>query len=357
MDIQFRQPDTDDQWDEYILQLPNYSFLLSSARFNYLKDIDQQVFRYLVFDSDRFVGVISGFVDSIKIFGKYLECKHNPMLVDGLDDSYKEEVLRSVFKKLESIAIEENCFFTRVSPLIMYDDIYDKVYLEFQAKQAPVHPQDAMISQYFDVSKNEEDLRHDMSSSTRNNINKLLKNEDVTVKVVEDMSAFDIFKDFYNQTKEFKGFRGLSADRLRKEFEYQASKKMLYFIVGYYKGKPISVWQNTRFGKYMHVYQAGSDIHFREKNVRITYLLFWETIKLAKELNVEVLDLFGGMVPENLDNKEKNPWKGVNDFKMSLGGDKITYMHIRDIPLKKYYSVYLPYARLRVEHKGHTVDW
>jgi hypothetical protein len=357
MDIQFKQPETDNQWDEYVLQLPNYSFLLSSARFNYLKAINQEVLRYLVFDGKTFLGVIIGSVDSIKIFGKYLECKHNPMIVEGLDDEYKEKVLRKIFEKLESIAVDNNCFLVRISPLLQYDEIYEKISLEFQAKQAPVHPQDAMISQYFDMSKTEEELRHDMSSSTRNNINKLLKNNEVSTNVIRDMSAFDIFKDFYNQTKDFKGFRGLSVEKLEKEFEYQNRKDMLYFIIGYYQDKPIAVWQNTRFGKYLHVYQAGSDIYFREKNIRITYLLFWEAVKLAKELGVEFIDLFGGMLPEDLENKEKNPWKGVNDFKMSLGGDKVTYMHTKDIPLKKYYSIYLPYAKFRVENKGHTVNW
>jgi lipid II:glycine glycyltransferase (peptidoglycan interpeptide bridge formation enzyme) len=356
MDLQFRKPNTSEEWDKYVLQLENYSFLLSSARNRYLDSVEQENFNYLVFDGDEFVGVVSGFVDSIKIFGNYLECKHNPMLVSGLNDSRKEEIYRGIFKKLQSIAIENNCVFFRISPLLIYDEIYDKVCVEFGSKPSPVQPQDALISQYFDISKTEEELRHDMSSSTRNNINKLLKNEDVTVRVIKDGSAFDIFKDFYNQTKDFKGYKGKGADELIKEFEYQIDKDMLYFVVGYYKDKPIAVWQNTRFGKYMHVYQAGSDITFREKNVRITYLLFWETVKLCKELGVETLDLFGGMLPEGFED-DKNPWRGVNDFKMSLGGNKVTYMHPRDIPLKPSYTLYLPYAKFRVEHRGHTVDW
>ncbi len=356
MDLQFRKPNTDEEWDKYVLLLENYSFLLSSARIRYLDTLPQEDFNYLVFDNDEFVGVVAGFIDSIKIFGNYLECKHNPMLVGGLDDGRKEEIYREIFRKLKSLAVENNCLFIRISPLLIYDEIYDKVCTEFGAKLSPVHPQDALISQYFGISKSEEDLRHDMSSSTRNNINKLLKNENITVKVIRDSSAFEIFKDFYNQTKDFKGYRGKGAEKLLKEFEYQIDNNMLYFVVGYFKEKPIAIWQNTRFGKYMHVYQAGSDIRFREKNVRITYLLFWETVKLCKELGVEVLDLFGGMLPEGLEDK-KNPWKGVNDFKMSLGGNKVTYMHARDITLKSSYTLYAPYARLRVEYKDHTVDW
>jgi lipid II:glycine glycyltransferase (peptidoglycan interpeptide bridge formation enzyme) len=357
MNIHFLEPKTEQEWDNYVLQLENYSFLLSSARYEYLKDSSVEVFRYLVFDDDRFVGIATGFVDKVKVFGKYLECKHNPLLIPNLSSEEKEEVLNAIFKKLLSLAKENNCFFLRVSPLIKESEIYEKVYENFDSKKSPVHPQDALISQYFDISKSEEELRHDMSSSTRNNINKLLKNDDIKVKVFTDMSAFIIFKKFYKETKNFKGYRGKSVEGLRKEYQYQEEKGMLYFVVGYYKDQPIAVWQNTKFGKYMHVYQAGSDVEFRQKNVRITYLLFWETVKLCKEIGIEKLDLFGGMLPENIVNRESNPWKGVNDFKMSLGGEKLTYMHHRDIPTKPYYSIYLPYAKFRVEFKGHTTDW
>ena len=357
MNLQFIEPTSDEQWDDRVLQLSQYSFLLSSARYHYIHDIFTINFRYLIFDGNRFLGIIEGFVDSIKIFGNYLECKHNPILIDGLDDNEKEDIYREIFRKLQSIAVEHNCFFVRISPLLEYDEIYDKVCLEFNGKFAPVHPQDALISQYFDITKNEEDLRHDMSSSTRNNINKLLKNPDISVKVITDNSVFDIFANFYNQTMQLKQYRGHSSSSLLKELQYQLDAGMLYFVVGYYQEKPIAIWQNTKFGKYMHVYQAGSDVNFRQKNVRITYLLFWDTVKLCKELGVEILDLFGGMLPENLENSSKNPWKGVNDFKMSLGGKKVTYTHPQDLPLKQYYTLYLPYAKFRVELKNHTTDW
>jgi hypothetical protein len=357
MELQFRQPQSDEQWDEYILKLPNYSLLLSSAKFDYLKNNFKDTFRFILFKNDKFVGVLEGFLDRIKIFGNYIECKHNPLLIQDLTDPEKEEILRESFVKLKEIAIRNDCLFIRTSPLISYDEIYNKIYLEFNAKQSPVHPQDALISQYFDISKSEEELRHDMSGSTRNNINKLLKNEDISVKIFNDMSVFNVFEDFYKQTKDFKGYRGTSIQNLKEEFEYQNEKGMLYFVVGYYKNKPISVWQNTKFGKYMHVYQAGSDIQFRQKNIRITYLLFWETVELCKQLGVEVLDLFGGMLPPNFPKDKKNPWRGIDGFKTSLGGTKMTYMHPRDIPIKSYYGIYSPYAKFRVKIKGHTVDW
>jgi hypothetical protein len=353
MDIQFREPQSADEWDSYVLQLENYSFVLSGAKYRSWQDSNIKSFRYLIFDNDQFIGIVVGRIDKVKIFGNYLECKHNPMLIPNINDKSKIEILREVFRKLQEIGHSNNCFFIRLSPLLEYDEIYDKVYLEFNAKKSPVPPQDALISQYFDTSKDIEDLHSEMNKSSRSNVNKLLKDNEYTVKVFTDDSVFPIFKDFYTQTKKYKGYRGKKADNLLNEFKEYQEKEMLYFLVAYYKDEPVTVWQMIRYGKYMHHYQAGSDLKFQEKCTR---LLFYKALELCKDIGVETLDLFGGMVPDGLD-EENNPWKGVNDFKMSLGGRKVTYMHPRDIPLKRYYSIYLPYARFRVERKGHTVDW
>jgi hypothetical protein len=145
---------------------------------------------------------------------------------------------------------------------------------------APVHNVDALISQYFDMTKSEDDLRHDMTDSTRNNINKLSKNPDISVKVFDDNSQFEIFRNFHEQTKKIKGYVDRPTNLLLKELQIQVDNHMCYMIVGYFKERPISIWQGTVFGKYMHIYQAGSDSEFREKNIRITYLCFGNQLNL-----------------------------------------------------------------------------
>jgi lipid II:glycine glycyltransferase (peptidoglycan interpeptide bridge formation enzyme) len=275
-----------------------------------------------------------------------------------LKKSYNsEEAWKKIFEFLSSLAKENNCFMVRSMPLYRDNPALVNIYKKLDMIEAPIHNVDALISQYFDLSKSEEDLRHDMSSSTRNNVNKLLKNEDISVKVFKDNSAFEIFKDFHDQTVALKDYTDTPIKTLLTELQAQVDNDMCYMVVGYYKDKPISVWQCTVFGKYMHIYQAGSDTTFRQNNVRITYLLFWECLKLAKELGLEVLDLFGGMLPENYMGN-RHPWKGVNGFKTSLGGSKITYLHPRDLPVKKAkYWLYYIYSTLRVLMKGYTTKW
>ncbi|KKQ02969.1 MAG: hypothetical protein US14_C0041G0005 [candidate division WS6 bacterium GW2011_WS6_36_26] len=140
----------------------------------------------------------------------------------------------------------------RTSPLIEEDSALSEVYAENFAVEAPIQNIDALVSQYFDLSKTEEELRHDMTDSTRNNINKLSKNPDISVKVFNDNSQFETFKIFHEQTKKNKGYVDRPAELLLKELQIQVDNNMCYMIVGYFQDRPISIWQCTVFGKYMH---------------------------------------------------------------------------------------------------------
>ena len=196
-----------------------------------------------------------------------------------------------------------------------------------------------------------------MNKTKRNLLNRLLKDENVSVKVFRDESQFEIFKDFHNQTTKLKGYTDKPVNLLLSELREQIKKGMCYMLVGYYKSMPIGIWQCTVYGKHMHLYQAGTDTEFRDKNINISYILYWEALKLGKELKCELFDLFGGVVPRECEGK-KHPWRGVNDFKQSLGGEKITYMHSRDYPCKKgIYTLYYYYSLLRTSLKGYTIKW
>jgi lipid II:glycine glycyltransferase (peptidoglycan interpeptide bridge formation enzyme) len=258
---------------------------------------------------------------------------------------------------VKNIGKENNCFMLRFSPLTQEDSEISNFYKKYSLLKAPIHNLDALISQYVDLSKDLELLRRDMNKTKRNLLNRSLKDESVSVKIFNDDSQFDVFKEFHIQTTKLKGYKDRPVDMLIEELKEQISKNMFYILIGYYNGKPIGFWQCTVYGENMHLYQAGTDTEFRKKNINISYVLYWETLKLAKELGCEKLDLFGGVVPVGYENR-KHPWRGVNDFKESLGGQKITYMHSRDYPLKKLtYYFYYVISTLRTRAKGYTTKW
>ena len=350
--IEFREVTNDQEWDEKVLSLPNYSFLNSSARYRYLSDSGSNTFRYYIYADGNFVGIVAGNIGHSKIFGRFLECKHSPLV-----QSSSKELWAEIMSFCKALGRKNGCFMVRLAPLVREDLALQEAYLVEQAVVAPIHNVDALISQYFDMTKSEEELRHDMTDSTRNNINKLSKNPDISVKIFDDNSQFEVFKNFHEQTKKIKGYVDRPAKLLLNELQTQVDSHMCYMIVGYFKDRPISIWQCTVFGKYMHIYQAGSDSEFREKNIRVTYLLFWESVKLAKELGCSVLDLFGGMTPPAYTGS-KHPWRGVSSFKESLGGEKVVYLHSRDLPLNQpVYWLYYVYSYIRTTLKGYTIKW
>lgn len=350
--LKFRIEEDNLKWDNFVKSFDNYSFLNSSFRYEHEKCSSTFVERYIISNDDTDIGFLIVSIGKTKLFGNYLECKHSPSL-----QLISEKAWEDVFDFCLNLANEKNCFMYRVSPLKVADEVLLNVYKKKGFFEAPIQSIDALISQYFDLKLSEEDLRHGMSDSTRNNLNKLMKNPDVSVKVFNDGSQLELFTNFYKQTELKKGFQGKSVEALTDELKRQIAVNSCYMIVGYFKEVPVSIWQCTVYGKYLHVYQAGSDTEFREKNVRMPYLLYWEAVKLGKSLNCEILDLFGGMTPEGYTGK-RHPWIGVNNFKMSFGGTKVTYLHTRDYPIKKsVYMLYYIYAYIRTLLKGYTTKW
>jgi len=350
--LSFVDSNNNQEWDSFVKGLKTYSFLNSSARIEYLKETGKEAIQKYIQKDEVNIGIITGSVSKTR-FGKVLDLKHSPLLNNEFRNDMN--IWKEVFTELKKIGREMGCLSVRVSPLEIENDSLKSTYRKMGAIKSPTHNIDALISQYIDLTKTEEELRHDMSSSTRNNINKLMKNGDISVKIVNDDSMFDTFANFHEQTRKKKGFHDKPMGLLLKELKIQVEMGMHYMIVGYYKDKPISIWTLTKYGKYGSIYQAGSDTEFREKKIRVTYLLAWESMKLGEELGLETLDLFGGMVPEGC---TKHPWMGVNNFKVSLGGKKVTYMHNMDIPINtlKYYIFYI-YSYLRTIYKGYPVNW
>lgn len=352
MRLTFNDVVDDESWDNYVLRLPEYSFLNSSARYEFNKALNSESFRYTIFDGEKYCGIVTGSIGNSRLFGKFVECKHSPLFFE-----YKGKYMSDVKEFCKNIAIRNNCFIVRFSPLVQENSLLDEFYKANGFVKAPIHNVDALVSQHVDLTKSMEELKHDMSSSRKNRLNKLLRDNSVEVKIFNDRSVFDIFRDFHSETVKLKGYVDKPIDLLMKELDIQVEHGMCYMIVGYSEDIPVSIWQCTVYGKNMHLYQACSDTKYREKNMLMTTLLYWKAVELGKKLGCEVFDMFGGVVPEGCENKN-HPWKGVGDFKESLGGKKVTYMHSRDLPISKMkYSIYYPYSSIRTKAKGYTTRW
>lgn len=352
MSLIFKAIESDKEWESYVFEMPNYSFLNSSARYEYNKSVGIKAFRIAVFDKEQLRGIISCNIGTSKLFGNFLDCKHSPILNNGTTGEWRE-----VMSFCKDLAKENNCFMFRFSPLFEDDEILKDFYKNNGFVLAPIHNVDALISQHIDLRKSEEELNREMNKTRRNLLRRSLEDDSIEIKIVDSDEFFDDFARFHDETVKFKGYVDKPTNLLMEELKVQQKRGMCYMVVALHNGKPFSIWQNSVYGKHMHLYQAGASTKFRKDNFMVTTLLFWKSVLLGKELGLELYDLFGGVVPKEYENK-KHPWRGVGEFKRSLGGSKTTYMHSMDFPLcKMKYWVYYIYSTIRTRIKGHTTKW
>ena len=52
MELNFIDIENDAQWDALVLSLSNYSFLLSSFRYKYSKEINKKSFKFAIYDKN-----------------------------------------------------------------------------------------------------------------------------------------------------------------------------------------------------------------------------------------------------------------------------------------------------------------
>jgi len=81
MELTFKQIEDDNLWDSYVFQMPEYSFLNSSARFSYNKKLGIESFRVAIFKAEKLKGILTGNIGDSKIFCKFLDLKHSPLLI------------------------------------------------------------------------------------------------------------------------------------------------------------------------------------------------------------------------------------------------------------------------------------
>lgn len=333
-------------WDSLVRSMPMYSFLNSSARFNYVKEYFKNGGRIAIYNDDTLIGVCNWYVIHSKI--PYIYTQHSPLVVKQEDS---KEFLKTIITYLKTKAKQLKCAFIQLSPLTT-----DRNFLpDTEYKLSPVANTDALITLHIDVTKSVEDLRMEMSSSCKNNVNKLTKDPNITTKIYNDDSQIELFLKLLKETQKDKNYYDKSDEMFKYELTQYAKAGMLYSTVGYLNNEPIGIRVNVKFGNVLTDYQASISSLAREKGIRIAYRLAYETMLLAKDLGCSYWDMFGGMTPEN---STDHPWKGVEEFKLSFGGSKITYAHPIDIPINKVlYPISYIYRKYRTEKAGFTIDW
>src|SRR5690606_12296395 len=198
------------------------------------------------------------------------------------------------------------------------------------------------LPRYFweiDLTKSVEDLRHDMSKSTRYNIN---KGERSHLQVVKAKSMDDV-EEFYkllSDTTERKRFLNFQEDYFLLQFHELHSIGMMdiyivKYIDKYISGALINFYKDKAY--YTH---GASTSNIVLAKLRSPYFLQWKIMTELKEKGFKTYNMWGVLG----DDDSKGGLKGVSDFKKSFGGNLVPSFGVWEVysnPIK--YSLHRLY--------------
>lgn len=300
-----------ESWDAKNIELGG-SILQSWAWGEFQQSLGHKIHR---FSGDNFI--CFGAEIPLTMNKKYLYCPRGPV---GQTDLALADL-----KKLEN---NRDLVFSRLEP-------FQAVNLPHAAKDIqPAH--NWMLS----LDKSEEELLIGMKPKTRYNIN-LAQRKGVVVREssLEDLL---IFFELMMETASRNEFRLHPQNYYFQMWDHLAPQK-LKLLLAFYQNVPVAGLLMSIYGSTATYLHGGSSQRF--KDAMAPYVLHWEGIRLAKNLECTTYD-FGGVAP--VAHTEKHEWAGITRFKKSFGGFEVNYPGAYDLIYSPiWYNVYKNARKLK----------
>lgn len=318
-------------WDQSLSLQKQANFLQSSSFGQFHEKLGNKVWRFGKFENQK----LRSFAQVIKLktkFSQFLYLPWGPLLE-------KPAELEPLVKLLERVGIEEGANFIRLDPR---EEIAQDRSLNLKIAASFTQPQSSLI---LDLTKSLEEIRSNLSESTRYNIGWV---ERQGVKVTTSEQPEDI-KIFLNLLRETAGRHQFSLyeniDYYRQQFLSFSEKKAAKLFIAQgpdsLNNIPLASALVIYFGDtatYLHA--ASSSKH---PKLRAPYLMQWKIIEDAKNSGFKNYDFWG----VSKDDNPTDPWAGVTAFKKSFGGERVQYQKPYDLILKKgyYFDIFIEKIR------------
>ncbi|MCL5784352.1 MAG: peptidoglycan bridge formation glycyltransferase FemA/FemB family protein [Patescibacteria group bacterium] len=169
-----------------------------------------------------------------------------------------------------------------------------------------------------------ENILASFSENARRNIKKSqskLSTQIISLKNIEPEEDFQTFFNLLTTLTKLKKFIVPGYQELYQKM--LAFKKNSYLLFAYKKGQsqPLAALWIFTFEKKMYYLHTG--ITQEGYDLLANYLLVWEAVKKAKELNLEIFD-FEGIYDQRFP-KERKKWVNFTQFKKRFHGDVVEY--------------------------------
>jgi len=309
------------RWDAFIALSPARSFLQTWV-WGQLQDyMHVSYVRIVVEDGGTIVAMALVIERSLSMGYSWLYIPRGPIFLEGLSDTKKESAWHALEEKLQSLCAEKNAFFVRVDPL---QENFSRN--NWRKSSREVQPQHSLV---LPIDVSEEQLLTNMHSKTRYNI-KVAERKGVQVKFSSNAKDVDAFLTTSQAVTDRTGFSYHPDDYYYGIMEVLGARGLAELSIAEVDGQVAAVHLMVYAGGIATYAHGASKKEFRSSMAPA--LLYWETIKRAKQNNMKQYDFFG-VAPENA--LPSHPWAGVTRMKTGFGGTRVSYAGAYDMVINE----------------------
>lgn len=321
-------------WEGFLLSSSPNTFLQSWNWGQFHDSLGRKKWRLGLFSKDRLVGIALVLKYNTRV-GNYLYVPRGP-IVNWSDN----EKFRVIFEKIKEIAVQENCIFIKLDPLLQDSpenvDIFQK--LNFKSAVTFVQVEDAWL---LPLDKSEDEILARMRKTTRY----LIRNEPkqgVRIEISTKQEDAKKFVSLLFSTAARKGFTNHPKDYYLKQFEIFAKEGQEKLFIAKRGNTILSMALIMFYGEMGYYLHAASN---PKESQSVGYSLQWEAIKQAKKQGLKYYNFWGVVKDKNF--HPGHPWYGFSLFKRGFGGFKYSYIRAQDYPINNKYYVYRWAEKLR----------
>lgn len=311
------------KWERFVINHKVSSFLQSWSWGEVNKSMGNKIFRLGVYEDGKMVGVCLAISIRAKS-GSHLLIPGGPIL-----NWNNKRVFKLLIDYLKKLAVAEKVWFIRIRPEIINNIENTSLFKKNGFIESPIHVH-AENTWILDISKSEEELLYGMRKSTRYLIRKSLG---LGLKVYKsvDLKKIEGLARLQDETSKRHKFVGFPIKLFKAELQNFSSDNQALLFSCMFKDKLLASAIIIFYGDSAYYHFSGSTTD--HGNIPYSYFLQWEIIKEAKRRNCKYYN-FWGIAPNN---NPKHRFHGVTTFKTGFGGNRIDWLHAKDLVISPLY--------------------